>query len=41
MVRLFPAATQIWVEGGHNIPLEHPEAVIDAIRRVQADQATP
>jgi hypothetical protein len=35
VVRLFPGATQVWVDGGHDIPLEHPDAVIDAIRSVQ------
>lgn len=29
---LYPGATQIWVDSGHGIPLEKPEAVIAAIR---------
>lgn len=32
LVRLYPGATQIWVDSGHVIPLEKPDAVIDAIR---------
>ena len=30
--RLYPGSKQIWVESGHGIPLEKPEAVISAIR---------
>lgn len=29
---LYPGATQIWVDSGHAIPLEKPEAVVSAIR---------
>jgi pimeloyl-ACP methyl ester carboxylesterase len=32
IARLYPNAKQIWVEGGHAIPLEKPEAVVNAIR---------
>ncbi len=32
IARLYPGARQIWVESGHVIPLEKPEAVISAIR---------
>ena len=32
IVRLHPGAKQIWVDSGHAIPLEKPEAVIQAIR---------
>ncbi len=32
LVRLYPGATEIWVDSGHAIPLEKPDAVIDAIR---------
>lgn len=28
----YPNATQVWVDSGHGIPLEKPEAVIDAVR---------
>ena len=31
---LYPGAKQIWVDSGHGIPQEKPEAVIDAIRQV-------
>lgn len=33
-LRLYPGATQIWVKGGHAIPLNSPEVVIEAIRKV-------
>lgn len=32
IARLYPSAKQIWVDSGHAIPLEKPEAVISAIR---------
>ena len=31
IIRLYPGSKQIWVESGHVIPLEKPEAVISAI----------
>jgi pimeloyl-ACP methyl ester carboxylesterase len=34
ILRLHPGAKQIWVDSGHAIPLEKPEAVISAIRSV-------
>lgn len=34
IVRLHPGSRQIWVNAGHGIPLEKPEAVISAIRQV-------
>jgi len=34
LVRLYPGATQIWVDSGHAIPLEKPEPIISAIREV-------
>lgn len=34
IVRLHPGARQVWVDSGHAIPLESPEAVITAIRDV-------
>lgn len=41
-VRLYPGASLIWVDSGHAIPLEKPEAVIEAIRKaVQASRMTP
>lgn len=37
IVRLYPGARQIWVDSGHVIPLEKPEAVVQSIREaVQA-----
>lgn len=37
---LYPGARQVWVDSGHGIPLERPEAVIAAIREaIQARQA--
>lgn len=43
IVRLYPGATQIWVDSGHGIPLDKPEAVIAAIRDAlrQARTAAP
>jgi pimeloyl-ACP methyl ester carboxylesterase len=32
IARLYPGSKQIWVDSGHVIPLEKPEAVIAAIR---------
>jgi pimeloyl-ACP methyl ester carboxylesterase len=32
IAHLYPGAKQIWVESGHGIPLEKPEAVVQAIR---------
>jgi len=32
IARLYPGARQIWVESGHAIPLEKPEAIIATIR---------
>ena len=32
IMRLYPGATQIWVDSGHAIPLEKPEAVVAALR---------
>ncbi len=34
VVNLYPGAKQLWVNSGHNIQRERPEAVIDAIRVV-------
>jgi pimeloyl-ACP methyl ester carboxylesterase len=42
IVRLHPGAKQVWVDSGHAIPLEKPDAVIEAIREVLAAQpSTP
>jgi hypothetical protein len=35
-VRLYPGAKQVWVDSGHDIPLDKPESVITAIREVMA-----
>ena len=32
VARLYPGSTQVWVDSGHGIPLEKPEAVVGAIR---------
>lgn len=32
LVTLYPNATQVWVDSGHGIPLERPEAVVEAVR---------
>ena len=37
IVRLHPGAKQVWVDSGHVIPLEKPEAVVAAIREVLAE----
>jgi pimeloyl-ACP methyl ester carboxylesterase len=34
IARLYPDSVQIWVDSGHGIPLEKPEAVIAAIKQV-------
>jgi pimeloyl-ACP methyl ester carboxylesterase len=34
IARLYPGSVQIWVDSGHGIPQEKPEAVIDAVRRI-------
>jgi pimeloyl-ACP methyl ester carboxylesterase len=34
IARLYPGAQQVWVDSGHGIPLEKPEAVISAIKQV-------
>ncbi len=34
IARLYPGAKQIWVDSGHGIPLEMPDAVVAAIRDV-------
>ncbi len=32
MARLYPGSKQIWVDSGHTLPLEKPEAIVAAIR---------
>lgn len=34
IARLYPGARQVWVDSGHGIPLERPEAVVAAIHEV-------
>lgn len=34
IARLYPGSKQIWVDSGHGIPLEKPEAIISIIREV-------
>ncbi|WP_330084957.1 hypothetical protein [Methylocystis iwaonis] len=33
-LRLNPGARQVWVDSGHAIPLEKPEAIVGAIREI-------
>ena len=40
IVRLFPGAKQVWVDSGHGIPRQKPEAVIQAIRELLKAAAT-
>ena len=39
IARMYPSSKQVWIDSGHGIPLEKPEAVIAAIREAQAMQA--
>ncbi|NTV94361.1 MAG: alpha/beta hydrolase [Thiobacillus sp.] len=39
IVRLYPGAKQIWVDSGHGIPLDKPEAVVSAIREALLRQS--
>ncbi|WP_233205389.1 alpha/beta fold hydrolase [Acidovorax sp. 56] len=32
IARLYPGSVQVWVDSGHGIPLERPDAVVQAIR---------
>lgn len=34
VVRLYPGAKQVWVDSGHKIPQEKPEAVVEAVREI-------
>lgn len=36
IARMYPGSRQVWVEGGHAIPLEQPAAVVTAIRSALA-----
>ena len=36
IARLYPGSRQIWVDSGHGIPLERPDAVVAAIREALA-----
>ena len=36
VVRLYPGAKQVWVDSGHKIPTEKPEAVVEAVREILA-----
>jgi pimeloyl-ACP methyl ester carboxylesterase len=37
IARLYPGSQQVWVESGHSIPLEKPQAVVSAIRAALAE----
>lgn len=45
IARLYPGSKQVWVDSGHTIPLEKPEAVVAAIREAllmsHSNQNTP
>lgn len=41
LVRLYPGAHQVWVDSSHAMPLEAPEAVVSAIKRVLANKSQP
>ena len=43
IVRLHPGARQVWVDSGHAIPLERPDAIVDAIQQatVELKRAAP
>jgi len=34
LARLYPGARQVWVDSGHDIPIQRPQAVVAAIRQV-------
>lgn len=36
IARLYPGSSQIWVDSGHAIPLEKPEAIVNAVRSISA-----
>lgn len=40
LLDLYPSAKRIWVDSGHGIPWENPQAVIDAIQEVIAESRT-
>jgi pimeloyl-ACP methyl ester carboxylesterase len=37
IARMYPTSSQVWVESGHAIPIEKPEAVVTAIRAALSD----
>jgi len=40
MAKLYPGSKQIWIDSGHDIPKERPQAVIDAIHMVLGEGST-
>ena len=40
VAHMYPNAKQVWVESGHAIPLEKPEAVVNAVRAAMAEART-
>ncbi|MDO9201388.1 MAG: alpha/beta hydrolase [Hydrogenophaga sp.] len=40
LAHMYPNAKQVWVESGHAIPLEKPEAVVNAVRAAMAEART-
>lgn len=41
IARLYPESRQIWVDGGHGVPLENPAAVVTAIREMLLEASAP
>jgi len=41
LVSLYPGARQVWVDSGHAMPLEAPDAVVSAVRRVLTNKYQP
>jgi pimeloyl-ACP methyl ester carboxylesterase len=41
LIRLYPGAKQVWVDSGHDMPLEKPESVVAAIRELLPESTSP
>lgn len=41
IVTLYPGSKQVWVDSGHNIPMEKPESVVSAIREILPENTSP
>ncbi len=40
IARLYPGSRQIWVDSGHAVPLERPDAIVDVVREALASRRT-